>query len=205
MSVLLDKPDTAGLRFDTHDDALNFAAQLVNDSKDWLAVHDLNIVKRYKEAELEIVFEFRVRPQRDKFHLVFSSIPDVGFGHTEVASDFDTTSHANHASSNRDHDFVLIPVTNFVECPQNIVASQVRLEPAKERLDFFRQVLGPPETVGHLSNTPREGESGEFWFNFARCDCHGVGSIVEVWSGMVTHLSKTWQHYAGYDPDTEQY
>ena len=42
-------------------------AQLVNDSKDWLAVHDLNIVKRYKEAELEIVFEFRVRPQRDKF------------------------------------------------------------------------------------------------------------------------------------------
>src|ERR1017187_278592 len=83
MSVLLDKPDTAGLRFDTHDDALNFAAQLVNDSKDWLAVHDLNIVKRYKEAELEIVFEFRVRPQRDKFHLVFSSIPDVGFGHTK--------------------------------------------------------------------------------------------------------------------------
>jgi hypothetical protein len=44
MSVLLDKPETAGLRFDTHDDALNFAAQLVNDSKDWLAVHDLNIV-----------------------------------------------------------------------------------------------------------------------------------------------------------------
>jgi hypothetical protein len=96
MSVLLDKPETAGLRFDTHDDALNFAAQLVNDSKDWLAVHDLNIVKRYKEAELEIVFEFRVRPQRDGATLRLVNAARIG----RVAAR-SPEARAKHAASRR--------------------------------------------------------------------------------------------------------
>jgi hypothetical protein len=162
---------------------------LVKDSKNWLAIHNLNIVERYKKAELEMVVEFRVSSECDKFHLVFSSIPDMDIGHTELAHNFDANPSADDASSDGDYHFVLIPVTNFIECPQDIIASQVRLEPAKERLDFFRYVLGPSETVGHLTNASSERESGELRIDFARRDCYSVPSVIKGVSEIVHNVA----------------
>jgi len=169
----------SALRFDTQEDALNFAAKLVEDSKHWLAVHNLNIVKRYKEAELEIVLVCRFDSESEKFHLVLSSIPDMGSGHLKESCSLDASGPANHASPDGNNVFMLIPVTNFVECPQEVIASQVRLESTKERLHFFRQVLGSPETIGHLSGTSSERECSILRIDFASSDRYSVSGIVE--------------------------
>ena len=54
----LEKAETLGLRFDTHNDALNYADELLKDINHWLFVHKLDIVNRYKHHELNVHVEF---------------------------------------------------------------------------------------------------------------------------------------------------
>jgi hypothetical protein len=74
---------------------------------------------------------------------------------------------------------VFVGVTYFVERPKKIIPSWVRLEPAKERLDLLRYILGPPESICHFVNAPGERESGVFRIDDAGRDRHLVPSVVE--------------------------
>ncbi len=57
--------ETPSLCFNSHQDALDFAANCVQDSKHWLAVHNLDLIKGYKEAEIELVFVLCSGSKRD--------------------------------------------------------------------------------------------------------------------------------------------
>ena len=60
MLRLGDVTKPSSVRFDSQEDALNFARQCVEDSNRWLATYDLNFVKRYEKGELAIVIKFVV-------------------------------------------------------------------------------------------------------------------------------------------------
>ena len=168
------------LRFDSHQDALDFATKIVKDSKDFLATNDLDFAKRYKKSEIELVVEVCTRTESDEHHLVFRAIPDVGIWHIEEAGAANRSAKANASGSDRDGDFVFIGDAYFVECPEKVITSRVRLEPAKEGLDLLRYVLGPAQSVRHLSGTSSEGESGKFWVGIrSGQDCHGVTSVIK--------------------------
>ena len=141
MEALFDKPETTGLCFHSHQDALDCASDCVNDVKHWLAVNDLDIVKRYKDAEIEIAIKLRSRAYRDDVHLVFRSIPNMRVGHTEPSSNpyFSTRSNDSRAYGN--NHFVLISHRYCVKCPEGLITSEVGLEPAKKRLDLWREIL----------------------------------------------------------------
>lgn len=176
----LDNPETAGLRFDTHQDALDFAAQCVQHSKDWLSVNDLNIVERYKKSELEIVCVLRSGSERNEYHLIFSSIPDrTGVGRGKESGAFKTHGTVHQGVADGNSDFMFIGDTYFVECPQEIIPSKVRLESAKKRLDFLGYVLAPTYTGCHVSNTSGEWESAVFGVSETGCDRNRVGGVVE--------------------------
>lgn len=51
---MLLQSDPVRLSFNSHDDALNYADKLVEESNRWLAVHEFNISHRYKKGDLEI-------------------------------------------------------------------------------------------------------------------------------------------------------
>ncbi len=113
----------------------------------------------------------------------------MGIRHAEEASTLNSNTTTNDSSANRNQHFMLVCDAYLVECPKEIITSWVRLEPAKERLDFLGDVLGPSESVCHLTNTPSEGESGEFGINAARGDGYGVPSIVESVPKVLHHVS----------------
>lgn len=53
MKELFNNSETVALRFDSHEDALDFARKCVEDSLRWLVVNSLDFVKRYVEMEME--------------------------------------------------------------------------------------------------------------------------------------------------------
>src|SRR6266849_3223546 len=109
-ATLLHKPKTPGLRFNTHKDALDFSAKSVEDSNNWLAVNNLDFVKRNKNAEIEIVLEFCFGAEGDKYHLVFCSVPNMGIGHVEETSTANLSPNANESGANRNDHFMLVSI-----------------------------------------------------------------------------------------------
>ena len=97
MSLDLDfnEADTFGLRFESHDDALDFARKSVEDGNRWLAVHKLDIAERYARGECEIRLICTARLKVAEYHFIFRAIPN-GHGHrpftNKAATHVDVTS-----------------------------------------------------------------------------------------------------------------
>ncbi len=169
-----------GLRFDSQQDALDFADQSVQDSKNWMAFHSLDFAKRYKDAELELTLELCAGSESDKLHLIFCAIPNGMSGNSSESNAANIDMSANHSGSNRLDDFMFICVTDFIQSAEEIIPSWVRLEPAKEKLDLLRYILASPsERVFQVGNASGEGESGKSGILNSRCNGDGVPSFVE--------------------------
>lgn len=135
----LHEADTFGLRFDSHDDALNFAAKQVEDSKRWQAAHELNIAKHYASGNLELCLKCAARFHAGQFHLVFSAIPYESHDFKTAAAKLSVFKNdLAGLDRNGNNDRVFVGITEFVQCPEKIVPSFVWLESANEILDFYR-------------------------------------------------------------------
>jgi len=171
--------ESSSLRFDSVQDTQNYLADLVQSSHDWLAVNDLDVVKRYKERELEIVIECSSRSKLNKYHLVFRSIPDVWLRHREEPSATNISSVWPQSLPYWDNHFVLIGVGDFVQSPKEIIPSLVRLESAKERVDFLRNILGSPKIISHFSDVSGEGKSTMLGVFNSRGKSECVSRVIE--------------------------
>lgn len=124
------------LRFESQDDALDFARRSVEKSRDWLARNSLDFAKRYKEGEIEIVINSRVGGSAEEYDLVFFAIPFGGgyrpaSGYLHMVNMDSCCSHTNG-----DDDPMIALSANPVECPDYIIPSLVRIETPKERQDI---------------------------------------------------------------------
>lgn len=147
-------------KFDGVHDGLDSSADLAKYFQDAISVHNANVVERYKKMEAELVVVLRPGSESDKYHLVFRAIPDVGIGHLKVPSNANICPVTPNPLADRDHEFVLVRDRYFVECPQEIVPSQVRLEADKERLHLFGDILRATDRLPHVIESPSEGKCG---------------------------------------------
>jgi hypothetical protein len=190
-----DQSETPRLCFDSQQDALDFQAKLVQDSRDWMALNDLNFVDRYKRKEIEIVMPLCIRnnewAESNDFHLVLSAVPSVRIWHGERSTVSPRRSSPSfHDGLHWPDDRVLVPVTQFVQCPQEVIASSVWLEPAKERLNLFRQVFGPSDGRRHVTHVTGEGESSVSGVRFTNCDGNGIPSNIQSTSQINNHVTR---------------
>ncbi len=58
---VLNKSNSKALRFDSHDDALNFARDSVQRVHNWVSSHSFDWPERYKKSDIEIVLKVRSR------------------------------------------------------------------------------------------------------------------------------------------------
>src|SRR5688572_6654872 len=72
----LHEADTFGLRFETHNDALDYGKKVTKDANDWLAVHNVNVADRYVSGDLGIELVFHAFAESTNYHLVFCAVPD---------------------------------------------------------------------------------------------------------------------------------
>src|SRR5260370_34494378 len=75
VSDKLDQADSSRLRFRSINDARHFAEQSVQNSRDWLAFHNLDFAKRYIQGEVVIVLDLSFVLEPADYQLVFSAVP----------------------------------------------------------------------------------------------------------------------------------
>src|ERR1043166_6909135 len=156
---VIQESDTLGLRFNSHNDALNFADKLVKDSKHWLSVHELDIVNRYKKHDLNVHVEFTSSNIAGKCHLIFGSVPVRHMKRGVPRSRYGGEAHTLSNYGHRTDGPVFIGITKLVESPDEVIPSFVRLEPANEVADFFRNFFGKTvNSVVELSLTVANGK-----------------------------------------------
>jgi hypothetical protein len=83
-ATLVDKPETAALRFCSHQDALDYAGKVVENSKDWLAHKTSYVAESYKRGKFEIIIEVAAGVFAENYHLIFTAIPCGGGPKGEV-------------------------------------------------------------------------------------------------------------------------
>ena len=179
MVSLFENLEPSALRFHSGQDALDYAAKLREDCENWLTVNERDFVKRYKKCEIEIVVALRTRPEFENYHLIFRSIPDRRIGNTDKPPTLSAGPVADESLADGNHDFMLVGNRYLVECPEKVIPSFVRLEPAKKRVDWLRNILGPSEGIWHLSESSCERERGVLRLLNARRDRDGIPGIIE--------------------------
>lgn len=180
MSDLFTETNSLCLRFDSQDDAINFASDCGKKGNRWLAANSIDFAKRYKEGDIEIVLKLRVGPCGCEHYLVLLAIPNRSGNGTGARNGhmFDVHSSGCHANGNNDS--VFAGVASAVKCPNEIVASLVRVERAKERNDVRRDIFAA--TINHFvqfSSRTGNGEVGGLGVFDARNNGGGKSCLVE--------------------------
>src|SRR5437660_3791339 len=181
-SNLRNNSNTLGLRFDLRNDAFNFSREEFKHYLRRLPADDLNLIESYEQAKLEIVLKICVLPDLSEYDLIFSSIPNRSrfrYGHESTRSCFDPV--ASSSDPNWGNQFMLIPITYFIECPQKIIPSFVRLELPKKRLNFWGNNFRGSALEGVLksSSITGKGEVGDLGSSLLRSNSEGMGNGVD--------------------------
>jgi len=132
------------LGFRSPEDALNFASEIAQNGKDWLASKRLDIAKSYSKGHVDIVVHCCMSNHPGDYDFVFSSVPRRGMVVKDSLVKITPSNklRLSDINSRMNDGSVLVGITNLVESPQGRIPSFVRFEPHKDRLDFIQHVLG---------------------------------------------------------------
>jgi hypothetical protein len=152
--------DSESLQFDSPDDAIHYAKQCVENSKHWLAVHNVNLCECYENLYLEVDLIVRSMSEMGDYHLIFRAVP---LGWEAEGNNFTKISLVKGAVSGSDSDwnddFMFVGITKLVQSPKKIIPSLVWLKRNHQVKDFFRNVLGWPfYSTLHFGEVVPEGE-----------------------------------------------
>jgi hypothetical protein len=141
-----DQSDSAALSLSGADDAIDLGCHVPEVIGGNGLIGKIDLVKSYKEGNIEIVIGVSAGPHASKHDLIFFAIPsgDRNLERPGPGKVFDV--HSAHGPSDR-NEGRMCAVTQLVEGPEGHIPSLVRLEPSKERLNLWGQVFGPSSNV----------------------------------------------------------
>jgi len=183
-AVLLDKPETAALRFSSHQDALDYGSHSAEYSNHLMAGYEINFTKSYLEGKMHVIVEFASRRNARKYDLVFSAIPNNRVQNLGGASK-DGIADEHAAGCKRDWDKSCMGgVTQLVQSPYRVISSFVRLERHKKRKNFIWQVVRDftVDDIGEPINIVPNGKLGLLGGDLTGCDRSSVTDLVKYGS-----------------------
>jgi len=155
----LNKSEPPALRFETHEDALDYARKIMEDCKRWFVSHNASFVERFVKGELYIVFGACFFSGDLYYDLVFSIIPPRG-ADNHWGGDFgmmDKTS--DNGGPNQTQNIMLISIAFPIECPKKTVPVFVWLERSDKRDNFVWEFFASPTNMSvKLSSVVSKGE-----------------------------------------------
>ncbi|WP_239797429.1 hypothetical protein [Candidatus Nitrotoga arctica] len=138
---LLDESDSSHLSFGSHNDALHFARHRAENVCRWISANNLDFVKRYTVGTINVVLNFRIIRSDSKYDLIFSAIPDWWRDAAVTARPTNFQVHVTEKLAGRNKKPMFVNVISFVECPDQVIPSLIRLEPAKDRNNLTRDIF----------------------------------------------------------------
>lgn len=129
------------LRFRSHQDALDFGRHSAENVNRRLLAQKINISESYEKADLEIVLQVTSRRDARKWNLVFFAVVGGVQKRNTQRNSYIADQRGSAANRHRNESCVL-GVSKLVQGPDGVIPSLVRLERAKKRKNFVRQILG---------------------------------------------------------------
>lgn len=172
-------PKPPGLRFNSHQDALDFVAHCMENSKR-VATPDPRflVVESYAEGKAVCVAKVSSACTED-FDLVVFRDPFVFQDEDEGSR---TNLEAMRVRRHWHENGVLLDVTKTVQIPDGVVASLVWLKASNEGLDFVRRLLAdalhPVDEVGFVLGDGKMDEL-DLGSVFAARDTGGIDALIE--------------------------
>lgn len=177
-SDLESEPPT--LSFGSHQDALDYASNVVEDANRRFVAHSLDFCERYRYGELDIVVKLVSHRGMGERDLIFHAVP-MGWmqdsDRPRAALDIEATGDDAKWSQKS----VLVGVAQLVQGPQRIIPSFVWLEAAKERQDFLRKMLGAAASycVVESGGIVSKGKVGGLGIGVAGSNGGSIASLIE--------------------------
>jgi hypothetical protein len=151
LKQLANQSDSSGLRFNSAQDALDFATNRVKEVQRRVLTNRLGFAERYNRGDFEICLCAAVGPNSEQYDLIFSGIPlayDEAAASNVACEDVGAPEHG-YAGGNWNewpHKPVLVDVVQLVEDPNKVIPSLMRLERHKERDNFIRNIFASSPT-----------------------------------------------------------
>ena len=175
-----------GLRFNSADDALDFARDGVERANSWLATNSFNLAKKYVEGGLHLVLKCGAVWEPHIFDLVFRRVPFAvadlpsgsASGHSQLS---DADAGGTGRNQYRDEHAVRLGYPYAVKTPKQLVPSLVWLESSQERSDF-RRIAAQTFAIqlsGDASGVTSEGEPSAGRFVHTEGDSACIDGVVE--------------------------
>lgn len=130
---------------------MDFARQSGEDSKRFLAAHNINFIERYVKSECAIKFKFGIGAADCGYNLLFFAIP-AGRRKSDMKFAVGGSFYGHRLTPQqpypnwREHP-VFVTDAYLVQGPEEVVPSLVWLEPTKQVPDLLRNILGVSKRV----------------------------------------------------------
>jgi hypothetical protein len=173
---------TSVLCFRTHEDALDFADHIVKEAN-WLAsiYHFGRVLQNYREGNLGICATLRIGVEVCQYDLICLSIEGAAaYSDGHELRDGGRECHFDFSNPNWNQAGMFDGVAKFVNSPEGIIPSFVRLEPFKERADFRVQVLETSDPVRPMVGVGSKGKVSELGFSHAAGYASGVARLIQA-------------------------
>ncbi|MBM3543359.1 MAG: hypothetical protein FJX44_02460 [Alphaproteobacteria bacterium] len=175
---LSNNSDSATLCFSSQEDALNFARRGIEYSNCGAAFNPIELVESYVKGDVCIVLKMAARSDPSECDAVFVALPPDS--DTPRARDFARMKVHSSGDSDWDQKPMFVGITEFVEDPEGVIPSLMRIERAKERRNLWPQVFtSPGNIVVQLGRGIPEREVGFFGISNSAQDTSGVSTLVE--------------------------
>ncbi len=140
--MLSKKPDSAPLCLNSGNGAFDLARQSVENSKNWLAANNFDVVEHYIRGHLEVVCR-KTPPFADGgyHYLILRAVPHPRDGNATGQPNVLHREAANYCEYGPDES-VFAGIADLVEGPQQVIPSGVWLKRNHQIEDFRRKLIG---------------------------------------------------------------
>jgi hypothetical protein len=174
--------DAATLRFGSHQDALDYARHSAEHGNRMLASYNVtDVVERYRKGDINIVLNLIGGSGAEEFNLVFFAIPSGDRSLYRPPVKYQSAHKAClPADGDGEKQLMLWPVRKFIQSPEGIIPSFVRIEPFKECPDFRRQIIAAAfGIVPHLALSWPNRELTGFGISLSSADGDNKAKLVK--------------------------
>jgi hypothetical protein len=133
---------SSGLRFDRHEDALDYVRQVVEDADNWKSLHLFDLPKCYEKGRVEIVARYSTFAGSGNYQLVFRRIP-IGMEGclAVVGKDLQEVDFNGVYICTQSEKSSMFGFAEGIERVENRIPSFVRVETADDSRDLRREIL----------------------------------------------------------------
>jgi hypothetical protein len=205
--------ETGRLRFNGHNDALDFARKSVEESRRWLAARGLTVAERYKQGQLYLALAIkptsRLYPNHIK--LLLRAVPpqnsDVGRSLEKTETCLCAEKEVGKIDVQLENNLVFIRARQPTHGVKEVVPSTVWLESLEERYEIGRDV--PTVTSDNFINAPRIASKRKVVVPFLapKLKCGSIDNLVqrmpEIVEGIGCSNPQSPRRFMG-DPNLDQ-